>query len=54
MQLTPPKKNVFWISSVISVFGLVLSAVESASGFAVWVVFLGNLILWLSVAMKGF
>jgi len=54
MQLTPPKKNVFWISSVITVFGLVLSAVDAASGIAIWVVFLGNLLLWLSVALKGF
>ena len=54
MKLTPPTKNVFWLSTIISVLGLVLSFVGATSGIAIWVVLVGNLLLWLSVALKGF
>ncbi len=54
MKLTPPKKNVFWISTVLSALGLVANFVPSVSGYAFWLVLIGNVLLWLGNAMTGF
>jgi len=55
MKLTPPKKNVFWLSTVFSVLGLVVNVVNTpVSQYAFWVLLVGNVLLWLSVALKGF
>ncbi len=54
MKLTPPTKNVFWLSTVVSVLGLAAFFVPAVSSFAIWIVLIGNLLLWLSVALKGF
>jgi hypothetical protein len=54
MKLTPPTKNVFWLSTVVSVVGLIANFVPAVSGIAIWIVLVGNVLLWLGNAMKGF
>lgn len=54
MKLTPPTQNVFWLSSVFTVLGLVALLVPAVSSFAIWIVLIGNILLWLSVTLKGF
>jgi len=56
MKLTPPKQNVFWLSTVLSVLGLVANfvSIPFVSANAFWFVLVGNLLLWLSVTLKGF
>lgn len=56
MKLTPPTKNVFWISTVLSVLGLLATfvSIPFVSAYAFWFVVVGNLLLWLSVTLKGF
>jgi len=56
MKLTPPTKNVFWISTVLSALGLVANfvSIPFVSAYAFWFVVVGNVLLWLGNAMKGF
>ena len=56
MKLTPPKQNVFWISTVLSAVGIVASFVNLpfVSDYAFWFVVVGNVLLWLGNAVKGF
>jgi hypothetical protein len=56
MKLTPPTKLVFWISTVLSALGLIGSFVSLpiVSPNAFWFVVVGNILLWLGVALKGF
>jgi len=56
MKLTPPTKNVFWISTALSVLGLVASfvSIPFVSANAFWFVVVGNVLLWLGNAMTGF
>jgi hypothetical protein len=56
MKLTPPTKNVFWLSTVVAAVGLVASfvAVPFVSAYAFWFVVVGFVLLWLGNAMKGF
>ncbi len=56
MRLTPPTKNVFWISVVFAVVGLVATfvSIPVLSGIAFWLVVVGYVLLFLSVALKGF
>ena len=56
MKLTPPKKNVFWISTVLSALGLVASLINIpvVSPNAFWFVLIGYVLLWLGNAMSGF
>ena len=56
VKLTPPTKNVFWISTVLSALGLVARFVNIpfVSANAFWFVLIGNVLLWLGNTMKGF
>ena len=56
MKLTPPTKNVFWISTVLSALGLVANFlnIPFVSANAFWFVLIGNVLLWLGNTMKGF
>ena len=54
MKLTPPTKNVFWISVVLAALGLVFYFVPAVAGYAFWVVLVGYVLLALGNAMKGF
>ncbi len=56
MKLTPPKQNIFWLSTVLSALALVATfvSIPVVSQYAFWVLLVGNLLLWLSVALKGF
>jgi hypothetical protein len=63
MRLTPPTKNVFYISVIcavvafvlylIGVFGIIDGGFESVSHFAFWAAMLGWGMLTAGVAMKG-
>jgi hypothetical protein len=63
MRLTPPTKNVFYISIIcavvafvlylLGVFGIVDGGFESVSHFAFWAAMLGWGMLTVGVAMKG-
>lgn len=56
MRLTPPKKNVFWISVVLAALGFLgsLVSIPFVSAYAFWLVLIGYVLLALGVAMKGF
>lgn len=56
MRLTPPTKNVFWISVVIAVVGLVakFGVVAFLSPFAFWLVLIAYVLLVLANTLKGF
>ena len=56
MRLTPPKKNVFWISTVLAALGLIGSfvSIPFVSENAFWFVVVGFVLLWLGNAVKGF
>lgn len=56
MKLTPPTKNVFWISTVLAVLGLVgqFVSIPFVSTYAFWLVVVGYVLLWLGNTMKGF
>jgi len=56
MRLTPPTKNVFWISVVVAVIGLIASfgVVGFLTPFAFWLVLIAYVLLALGVALKGF
>ena len=56
MKLTRPTNTVFWISTVLSALGLIGSfmSIPFVSPNAFWFVAIGNILLWLGVALKGF
>ena len=57
MKLTPPTKNIFWISVVLAALGLVgryVSSVPVVSDYHFYFVLVGYILLFLGVAMKGF
>ena len=56
MQLTPPTKNVFWISVVVGVVGLIakFGVIAFLTPFAFWLVLVAFVLLVLGNAMKGF
>jgi hypothetical protein len=56
MRLTPPTKNVFWISVVVAAVGLIakLGVVAFLVPFAFWLVLIAFVLLALGVALKGF
>lgn len=56
MRLTPPTKNVFWISVVLAALGLVgsLVSIPFVSAYACWFVVVGYVLLFLGNTMKGF
>lgn len=56
MKLTPPTKNVFWISVVLAALGLVgqYVSVPFVSAYNFYFVLVGYILLFLGVTMKGF
>lgn len=58
MRLTPPKKNVWWLSVVLGATGVVMEilslvlAMNVLSVIGFWVVVIGLLLLVLSTALK--
>ena len=56
MQLTPPTKNVFYLSAALVVVGLIAQVVTIPflSSVAFWIVLVGYVLLFLGVSMKGF
>ena len=56
MKLTPPTKNVYWISTVLAVLGLLgtFVSIPFVSAYAFWFVVVAFVLLWLGVSMKGF
>lgn len=56
MRLTRPTRNVFWISTVLSVLGILgaLTSIPFVSEYAFWFMVVGNLLLWLGVTLKNF
>lgn len=56
MRLNPPTKNVFWISVVVAVIGLVarLGLVGFLVPYAFWLMLVAFVLLVLGNTMKGF
>ena len=56
MQLTPPTKNVFYVSVLLAVLGLLgfLDVIGALSDYAFWLAFVGYVLLALGNTMKGF
>ena len=56
MKLTPPTKNVFWISVVVAVVGLIakFGLFAFLTPFAFWLVLVAFVLLVLGNAMTGF
>lgn len=56
MRLTRPTLNVFWISTILSVLGILgaLVSIPFVSQYAFWFVVIGNLLLWLGVVLRNF
>lgn len=56
MRLTPPTRNVFWISTVLSALGLVATfiSIQYVSANAFWFVMVGYILLWLGNVWRGF
>ncbi len=56
MRLTPPTKNVFYVSVLLAVLGILgfLGVVDALSGYAFWLAFVGYVLLALGNTLKGF
>jgi len=56
MRLTRPTTTVFWVSTVLSVLGILgsLTSIPIASQYSFLLVVIGNLLLWLGVVLKNF
>jgi hypothetical protein len=56
MRLNPPTKNVFYLSAVLVVVGLIaeIITIPFLSSVAFWIVLVGYLLLFLGNTMKGF
>lgn len=55
MKLSAPKQLTFWIAVVVAVIGLIsaLVTIPVLSGFALWIVVLGFVILAVANLMEG-
>ncbi|GAB4411017.1 MAG: hypothetical protein Kow00123_24730 [Anaerolineales bacterium] len=59
MRLTPPKKNIWWLSVALGAVGIVLEVVSLVTAMNIlsiigfWVVVIGLVLLVLSTALKG-
>jgi hypothetical protein len=55
VQLTPPKRWVFWVSVVLAALGVIgsLVSIPVVSGLAFWLVVLGFILLALGNSVKG-
>ena len=56
MRLNPPTKVVFYLSAIVAVVGMIASfvSIPVLSGVAIWVVFIGYVLLFLGNTVKGF
>ncbi|MCD4803222.1 MAG: hypothetical protein K8R16_09825 [Anaerolineales bacterium] len=56
MNLTPPTKNVFYVSVVLAVLGILGSfiSIPFVSGYAFWFLVVAYIVLFLGNTMKGF
>jgi hypothetical protein len=56
MKLTPPTKNVFWISVILAVLGILgkFAGVAVLAPYAFWLVLIAYVLLFLGNAVKGF
>ena len=56
MRLTPPTKNVFWISVVVAAVALVSTfvTIPFVSAYAFWLLVIAFVLLVLGNTMKGF
>lgn len=56
VQLTPPKRWVFWVSVVLAALGVIgsLVSIPVVSGLAFWLVVVGFVLLALGNSVKGF
>lgn len=56
MRLTPPKKTVFWIATILAVLGILATfvSIPFVSANAFWFVVVGFVLLWLGNTVKGF
>ncbi len=56
MKLSAPKQITFWVAVVVSLIGLIASfvAIPFLSGFALWIVVLGFVILVAGNVLEGF
>ncbi len=56
MRLTPPTKNVFWISVVVAAVGLIakFGFIAFLTPFAFWLVLVAFVLLALGNALTGF
>ncbi len=56
MRLTPPTKNVFYVSVILAVLGVLgeYDIISALSGFAFLLLLVGFILLALGNAMKGF
>jgi len=55
MKLTPPTQNVFYVSVVLAVVGILGSfiSIPFVSGYAFWFVVVAYVVLFLGNTMKG-
>jgi hypothetical protein len=56
MKLTPPKNVTFWVSVLLAVLGFigVIANVPVLSTYPFWFVFIGYIVLFLGLVLKGF
>jgi hypothetical protein len=56
MRLNPPTKVVFWISAILAVVGFIFNfvGVDILKDIAIYVVFIGYVLLFLGNTLKGF
>ena len=55
MKLTPPTQIVFWIAVALAVLGLLgqIGVVAALNPFAFWLIFIGYVVLAVSLLIKG-
>jgi hypothetical protein len=55
MKLNPPKKITFWISVLLGVLGFLgaITSIPLVSAYAFWFLFVGFVLLVLSLLVKG-
>lgn len=55
MKLTPPKMLTFWISLILVLVGLLgaIGVIAFVAPYAFWLVFIGYVLLFLGLLIKG-
>ena len=54
MRLSAPTKNVFWISVILVVVGLLGFFVDALADYQLWAFLAGYVLLFLGNVLKGF